>query len=123
MNLETLTQHAARILTTRTGLTVDLTTLTVSTTEEKREAGVCWETAKGLQIGINLGLHKDESQIIATLVHELIHAAIGCEKGHNQTFQKYMKLAGLWGIHQGQETLQLVRDIYAALGWELKRRP
>ena len=39
----------------------------------------------------------DTSEVLATLVHELVHAAIGNEHGHNRVFRKCAMAVGLEG--------------------------
>src|SRR5262245_61317774 len=77
-DLMVLLQHAATILTTRTGLVVDLATITTYAATFADRVGECKQVQPGQhRIGIDLACHKDDAEIIYTLVHELIHAAIG----------------------------------------------
>lgn len=62
--------------------------------------GQCWNTAASTdevsQIFISPVLD-DKVQVLATLVHELIHAVDNCESGHKGPFAKMAKAMGLTG--------------------------
>ena len=63
----------------------------------RRYVGECWSpdvsTSDTVEIFISPVLQTDYD-IANILVHELIHAAIGTEKGHNKEFKHYAKLLG-----------------------------
>jgi hypothetical protein len=70
----------------------------------KRSIGQCWDgstTADGKpQIFISPLLDDvatDPQGVLATLVHELIHATVGCEAAHGPRFAKAAKKVGLEG--------------------------
>lgn len=67
-----------------------------------RVLGTCWNTAASADqtneifITAELG-ESDSKKIIATLIHELVHAYDDNKNGHNATFAKYCRAVGLEG--------------------------
>jgi len=61
-----------------------------------------------------------ESGVLATLVHEAIHAAVGVEHGHKKPFQVAAKAAGLEGkmtaTHAGSELMDKIATWSGVLG-------
>lgn len=62
----------------------------------------------------------DSAQILATMVHELIHALDDCQSGHKGAFAKMARQAGLEGkltaTHAGGALQDTILDIIDALG-------
>jgi hypothetical protein len=85
--------------------------------------GCCYPRARS-ESGINelfLAPHVDcSSSILATLVHELLHALDDCQHGHKGTFAKMATQAGLIGkmtaTTAGEELQLIIDDIIDALG-------
>lgn len=67
----------------------------------KTAIGVChspeWTTDGTTHIFISPVLGDSEERILDVLLHELIHAAVGCECGHRNPFKKVAKALGLEG--------------------------
>jgi hypothetical protein len=72
----------------------------------KRTIGQCWDKKAAddrvAQIFISPLLvekkGEDRSQnVLATLVHEVVHAIVGCKEGHNKVFGKCARAVGLEG--------------------------
>lgn len=62
--------------------------------------GQCWDkessTDETIQMFVSPTLG-DRVQVLATLLHEMIHAAVGCDVGHKGIFRKLAKEFGLAG--------------------------
>jgi hypothetical protein len=64
-----------------------------------RRIGECWPTEKGgahAHVFVS-PLLTDPVEVLAVLVHELIHAADNCKSGHKGLFKRAMKKLGLEG--------------------------
>ena len=74
-----------------------------ATGTKKRAIGECWDglvSSDGkpqLFISPFLVVPEDAGGVLATLVHEIIHATIGCEAKHGPKFKAAMKKLGLEG--------------------------
>lgn len=59
-------------------------------------------------------------QVLATLAHELIHAALGIEEGHGPNFKRVYKAIGLAGrataTHAGPEFIEAMQPVIAKIG-------
>lgn len=67
---------------------------------KKRRIGECWSfnASKDKNYHIFISpLLSDALQVLGTLVHELVHAAVGCDCGHKGAFVKGAKAVGLTG--------------------------
>jgi hypothetical protein len=93
----------------------------------KRTIGQCWDgstTKDGKpQIFISPLLDDvatDPQGVLATLVHELVHATIGCEAAHGPRFAKAARKLGLDGkptsTHAGDDLLVRLKQIADELG-------
>jgi SprT-like family protein len=73
------------------------------TAKKKRRIGECWSkeaaTDKTCQIFISPYLHEEATDqgVLATHVHEVVHAVVGVEEGHNKVFGKCARAVGLEG--------------------------
>lgn len=89
----------------------------------KRTIGQCWpEQAsedKACQIFISPTL-KDLVDVLATHVHELVHAVVGCKNKHNKVFKKCALAVGLEGkmtaTHAGEALNKQIADWGIKLG-------
>lgn len=93
----------------------------------KKKLGLCWscehaEDKKTSPIGICASL-KDPVPVLATLVHELIHAAIGHEHKHNATFKKHALSLGLTGRMTATSAGEELAKELEKLGKELGAYP
>lgn len=85
--------------------------------------GQCWNSKaaedKVHQIFIHPSL-KDPVEILATIVHELIHAVDDCEHGHKGPFTKMIRAVGLEGkptaTRAGEELRERLQPIIEQLG-------
>jgi hypothetical protein len=89
----------------------------------RRAIGQCWDaTATEDQIAqIYISPLLDDSvEVLAVLVHELVHASVGCECGHRGAFVKGMRGIGLEGkptaTHAGEKLATRLRALATALG-------
>lgn len=67
---------------------------------KNRAVGQCWDSEATTDGSIHLLISpvlSDPIEIAATLVHELVHAAIGCDKKHGPDFKRAMQAVGLTG--------------------------
>jgi len=80
--------------------------------------GECWsfECSEGQVTEIFMSPRYSDALLVAgTLVHELIHAAIGVDKKHGVEFRKAMKLVGLKGKPTATEADDQLREHLKAL--------
>jgi hypothetical protein len=71
-----------------------------SPTSKNRTIGQCWAphcSADGTSELFISPVLADAADVAAVLVHELIHAAIGCDQGHGPQFRRAALAAGLTG--------------------------
>lgn len=85
--------------------------------------GQCWSKASAKDKIANVFISPvldDSVDVLATLVHELIHAADDCQSGHKGPFRKYALALGLTGkmtaTVAGPELAATLREIAADLG-------
>lgn len=93
---------------------------------KRRVIGECWgglQSADGKpQLFISPFLHEplEEMGVLATVVHEVIHATIGTEAQHGPKFKKAMGKLGLEGkptsTHAGAELLERLKPMMESLG-------
>jgi hypothetical protein len=66
----------------------------------KQTIGECWDGSQAedgvAQIFISPVL-RDSVRVLGVLVHELVHAVVGCEEGHKGAFAKLARALGLTG--------------------------
>lgn len=91
--------------------------------QNKNAIGECWKKAASADNHNEIFItpHEDDSTaILATLVHELIHAADDCESGHKNFFARMARKCGLVGkltaTSAGDELNERLLDIVDALG-------
>ena len=90
---------------------------------KSRRIGECWDAtyiADGVcQIYISPVL-VDPVKVLGVLVHELVHAAVGCKCGHKGPFRKAALAAGLTGkmtaTDEGPELVERLTALSATLG-------
>lgn len=90
---------------------------------KKPTIGECWDTKasadKVHQIFISPRL-KDPVEVLATLVHEVVHAVVGLKEKHNKVFGKCARAMGLEGkltaTHAGEELRKSACDWAGKLG-------
>lgn len=97
-----------------------------ATGTKKRSIGECWDglqsADKKPQLFISPFLVETAAPcgVLATLVHEIVHATIGCEAKHGPKFVKAMKQVGLEGkptaTAAGEELVALLERITGELG-------
>ena len=88
-----------------------------------RAIGQCWHPACSAdgtaEIFVHPGL-SDASDVLAVLVHELVHAAVGNAAGHGPKFRKVALALGLAGkmtaTHAGPELAAALERMIAVLG-------
>ncbi len=65
-----------------------------------KRIGECWppdsSEGKVTEIMISMGID-DKMQVAATLVHEMVHAVVGCKHGHKTPFKRVAIAVGLEG--------------------------
>lgn len=96
------------------------------TSQAKRVIGQCWSTeaaSDGIsQIFISPYLNESDSEqgILATLVHEVVHAVVGTDNKHNKVFRKCALAVGLDGpmtaTVAGEELIEVLRGWTEELG-------
>lgn len=85
--------------------------------------GQCWNSHASSDAAPQIFIHPslvDHDEILATLVHELVHAADDCESGHKGQFVKWARAMGLEGkptaTHAGQDLVDQFKSIIEHLG-------
>lgn len=92
----------------------------------KRAIGQCWapegsKDGETSHVFISPEL-EDSLRVIDVLLHELVHAAIGCKLGHGKEFKRIIRLFGLKGpatatfAEEGTELHQSLTELCASLG-------
>jgi len=90
---------------------------------QSQRIGECWDStaiSDGIcQIYVSPVL-EDPARVLGVLVHELVHAAVGCKHGHKGPFRKAALALGLTGkmtaTTEGPELLQRLATLSARLG-------
>lgn len=92
----------------------------------KRAIGQCWggevtaDKKPQLFISPLLDAVADADGVLATLIHEMVHAAVGVEEKHGRKFKKYAYAVGLAGkptsTHAGEDLIVRMQQISAELG-------
>lgn len=91
--------------------------------KKKRTIGQCWDSTcsadKTFEILIS-PTQSDPVQVLAILLHEMIHAAVGLQEGHKGNFRKVAKATGLEGkmtaTVPGAALIVDLKEIAASLG-------
>jgi hypothetical protein len=93
---------------------------------KSRRIGECWSPEASSDgtgevfISPYLSDAASECGVLATLVHGLVHAAVGVEEGHKGPFKKCAKALGLEGkmtaTHAGEELVESLKAIAEELG-------
>lgn len=94
--------------------------------KQKRSIGECWsglcsaDNKPQLFISPLLALPATEQGVLATLVHEMVHATIGTEAAHGPKFRAAMKKIGLTGkptaTVAGELLIVKLEEVAATLG-------
>ena len=90
---------------------------------KKRALGECWSAeadAEGIT-QVFVSPYLDEvSRVVDVLVHELVHATVGCKEKHNKVFRKCALAVGLEGkmtaTVAGEELLEIIGEWVKELG-------
>ncbi len=100
------------------------------TARKSRRIGECWSpeaaSDKHAAIFISpvLGTKVDaECDVLAVLVHEVIHAVVGLKCGHRGPFKKCMKAVGLEGKATATTATKELQELMAGWAEELGRYP
>lgn len=96
---------------------------TMALSQRKQRIGECWSAkcseGKVFEIFIS-PLLADPVKVLAVLVHELVHATVGLEEGHNAVFKRCATAVGLEGkmtaTTAGAELTLVLRNIAKRIG-------
>jgi len=90
---------------------------------KKRRIGEAWSAKNSADQSCEVFISpvlKDPVEVSATLVHELVHCAVGVEAGHKGRFARLAKAVGLEGkmtaTHAGESLKTRLRDVTDAIG-------
>jgi len=90
---------------------------------KKRRIGEAWSARNSADQSCEVFISpvlKDPLEVSATLVHELVHCAVGVEEGHKGRFAKLAKAIGLEGkmtaTHAGEALAVKLREMTGAIG-------
>lgn len=85
--------------------------------------GQCWNSHAAADQTPQIFIHPsltDPVKIVATIMHELVHAIDDCEHGHKGPFVKMIRALGLAGkptaTHAGEELVEQLQPILDELG-------
>lgn len=92
-----------------------------------RAIGECWDKKCSEDEHYEIFIRPDYSdhenftmQVLATLAHELIHAALGIEEGHGPTFKRVYRAIGLAGrataTYAGSEFIEWMNTVTPKIG-------
>lgn len=91
----------------------------------QRAIGQCWSPSASADATTQMYVAPTESdpvQVLDVLLHEMIHAVVGCEHGHRGPFKKMAKEIGLAGkmtatyAEEGSAVEALLKDIAGKIG-------
>ena len=100
--------------------------------------GECWDKECSEDLNFNIFISpvlSDTIQILATLLHEMIHATVGLECGHKGEFRRVARATGLAGrltatyAEEGSELYEALKQLSFTLGsypgtpMKLKQKP
>jgi hypothetical protein len=90
---------------------------------KKRRVGEAWSAKNSADQSCEVFISpvlKDPLEVSATLVHELVHCAVGVEEGHKGRFAKLAKAIGMEGkmtaTHAGEALTAKLREMTASIG-------
>ena len=90
---------------------------------KKRVMGECWPAKKSADAHFEIFISPVEAQpieVLGTLVHELVHAAVGLDAGHKAPFREVATALGLKGkmteTEVGEDLSKRLHDLVAILG-------
>jgi len=75
----------------------------------KRAMGVCYYTAKTIELSVHFVDHNGLEEIRDTILHEIAHALVGAGHGHNATWKKKCVEIGARPLRCGQAAMPLGR--------------
>lgn len=85
--------------------------------------GQCWNSHSSADSLPQIFIHPsltDPTEILATTIHELVHAVDDCESGHKGPFVKMARAMGLAGkptaTHAGEDLVEELKPVIDALG-------
>ena len=90
---------------------------------KKRRIGEAWSSKNSADQSCEVFISpvlKDPIEVAATLVHELVHCAVGVEEGHKGRFSRLAKAVGLEGkmiaTHAGATLKARLQEVTDAIG-------
>ena len=90
---------------------------------KKRRIGEAWSAKNSADQSCEVFISpvlKDPLEVAATLLHELVHCAVGVEEGHKGKFTRLAKAVGLEGkmtaTHAGETLTARLREMTDAIG-------
>ena len=97
--------------------------ISIGWTKSKKAVGECWATKVSADNTTEIFIapsHSDSMEIADTLVHELIHAAVGLKEGHKGNFKKLALALDLGGkmtsTHRTAKFESWMKPILASIG-------
>ncbi len=85
--------------------------------------GQCWSPYSSVDGSVEMFISPvldDPIQVAATLLHEMVHAAVGVERGHKRPFKQVMLAVGLRGkptaTYPGSELADTLQEAIARIG-------
>lgn len=115
--------RAKHALPPSVGVSIGWTGAGAKTKKGRTVLGECWapaaSTANRCEIFLS-PLHDDVVSVVATLIHELCHAAVGVDKRHGKAFGRCAKAMGLVGdlkaTQAGPELERLILKLAGKVG-------
>lgn len=88
----------------------------------RKRIGECWPDSASADAATEIFISPvlaDSNQVLATLLHEAVHAAIGCKHGHKGPFKRVAVLAGLEGkMTATTASVKLIETVFP--GWMIE---
>lgn len=93
----------------------------------RKRIGECWPDSASADASTEIFISPvlaDANTVLATLLHEAIHAAVGCKHGHKAPFKRVAVIAGLQGkMTATAASPQLLETVFPAWIAELGNYP
>jgi predicted SprT family Zn-dependent metalloprotease len=67
---------------------------TYATNKRKRTLGLCFSKLKRIELSVNFVSHNPQPVVLETILHEIAHAIVGTEHGHDDVWKEMARHVG-----------------------------